>query len=237
MKPSLRLLTALLAGATSAFAVDFTTGAALNSGFALSDGTDLSTGSLIRFGTFSISNELISANSSSIAFLNDNFVQLGVATIGQGNPAGGAGANDPVNNGLFNGNLSSINTTASGLNVAGSQLYYWVFNTPTAFAATQHGVFSSTLWQIPSGDGGGLDLASINTDIADLTLNQAGEALATSARIVIGGFGPGSNATGAGRDFTLVEIGAPIPEPSTAVALVGVASLGFAALRRRRRSA
>jgi hypothetical protein len=46
-----------------------------------------------------------------------------------------------------------------------------------------------------------------------------------------------SNANAFRMSFDSLGGAAPIPEPSTAVALLGAVSLGFAALRRRRRSA
>ncbi len=234
MKNTLLLSSLVVATASTASAVNFSVNAAVNSGFALSDGTDLPVGSLVLFGAFSISDSQITANSGSLSFLNSNFIQIGSAVIGQGNPAEGAGPSDPVNAGLFYGDAFNVNTTASGLNVSGLKLYYWVFNSSSVGSATQHGIFSSTLssWTIPSGDGGGLDLAVINTDIADLTVGQEGNELAGTAKILIGGFGSGINQAGGGRDFTL----AAIPEPSAAVALAGAAILGFAATRRRLRT-
>ena len=224
----------VLVATSTAFAVNINSGAASNSGFALSDGTDLATGSLIRIGVFTISDSLVSANASSFSFLNANFIQIGTSYIGQGNPFNAVSETNSANNGLFNSSLSSINTTSEGLNIATAKLSYWVFNATTAVAATQQGVFSSTTWAIPAGDASGTDTAFLNTDINDLTTSNDGQNLAATARILIGGFGPGLNISGQGRDFTLASA---IPEPATYAALFGLGVLGLAAFRRRRTAA
>jgi hypothetical protein len=227
------LLTAtILASCIPLRAVDITAGAAVNSGFGIENGTDLPTGSLVRLGVFTISDSLISSNSGSYSYLNANFIELGVSYIGEGNPTGAASEMDAANAGLFNKAIYSINTTNSGLNVAGLTLSYWVFDAVSSTEATQHGIFSSTLtsWILPSGDGGGLDLSVINTDISDLTTSGQGVALAGSAKVLVGGFGPGMNTSGGGVNFTLTAV----PEPATYAALFGLAAIGFCVWRKRR---
>ncbi len=226
---------AALIAASPAFAVRFNSGAAVNSGFSLSNGTDLATGNLVRIGVFTVSDSTVTSNATSFSFLNSNFVQIGTSYIGQGNPAAGSSETDPANNGLFNSSILSVNTTASGLNIVGSQVSYWVFNAVTASSATQCGIFSSSLssWTVTSGDGSGLDLSAITTDISDLTNSGAGVSLAGTAKILVGSLGSGTNVSGGGKDFML----SAIPEPSSYAALFGVAALGACLLRRRRKVA
>ena len=212
----------------SIHAANISFGAAMSSGFALSDGTDLATGSLIRFGTFSLTSAQITTNAGNLSLLESSFTELTSAVIGEGNPALGTSDNDPVNSGLFNHALNGIDTTPSGLNIAGKSLYYWVYNAPTVVDSTQHGIFSSSLWTIPSG--GVLDFGtSLDTDIVNLTTNDEGLLLDPSAIVAVGSFGGGTNVTGGGVEFNL----APIPEPSTAVLIAGTLGLGLALGRRR----
>ncbi|HEX2655788.1 MAG TPA: hypothetical protein VHN11_19355 [Xanthobacteraceae bacterium] len=231
MNRRLVLAFSLLLPLCVARAFQLTTGASVQSGFANFNGTDLATGSLVRIGTFDLTPAQITADASNLALLNLHWIELGTAVIGDGNPSGAAGgASDPANAGLFSHSYSGVNTTATGMNVAGSMLYYWVFNAPSTGSATQHGIFSSSLWTIPSGDGSVTDFSLLNTDINDLT--NAGASLAGTAVLPVGFFGPGTNATGGGGDFRLT----PIPEVADGALLAAACSLVFAAIRRRRKS-
>lgn len=215
------LLALLILVVVPLHAVNFTFNAAQNSGFATSDGIDLPIGSFLRFGVFGLSDAQIAENAGNFAYLDAHFTQLTTAVIGLGNPVGGAGDNDPINAGLFSRSLTDINTTSTGFDVAGGLLVYWVFDAPSAETATQHGIFSSTTWLIPPGIGDSFDFGVVYTDIADLTMDGAGQVLAGTARVLIGGFGPGLNEAGGGLDFTL----ATIPEPSAYAWITGLAGV------------
>ena len=236
MKTKLSLIAALLLASTGAVkAVNFTFNAAVSSGFALQDGTDLAVGSLLRFGTFSPDVQ-IAANANNYAVLNAAFTEIATATIGQGDPGVFGSASDTGNAGLFIADASAIDTSVTGLNIAGLHLYYWVFNAATADAATQQGIFSSTLWIIP--DGNVFQNLPLDTDIVDLTTGQGGATLAGSAVIPIGSFGPGVNTTGYAAngntgavEFNLALIA--IPEPAQIAGLFGVLALLGAFVRRR----
>ena len=225
-------LAALTLGCSLSQAVGFNSGAAISSGFGLADGSDLAPGSLIKIGVFNLSDDLIVANISDYAFLNSNFVSIDTAFVGKGDPSG-AGQSDLSNSGLFNSAVSGINTGNTGLNVSGKTLYYWVFDSADPLLATQQGVFTSSDWVIPAGDGSPVDLASLSTDIAGLTVDTLGAELTPGAKIIFGGFGPGTNDLGAGVNFTLA-VTAAIPEPSSFAALAVLAVLGAVASRRRR---
>ncbi|WP_043589034.1 hypothetical protein [Geminisphaera colitermitum] len=237
MKTSL-IKTSILAGLfclinVTLHAINFTFNAALSSGLASSDGIDLPTGMLLRFGVFDLADEQITANASNLAYLDAHFQEINRADIGDGNPVGGASPDDPINAGLFSSALRDIDTTPVGQNIAGQRLFYWVFNSTTFSTATEHGIFSSTDWLIPSGTGDPFDFGVVYTDIADLTTNQTGQALAASARVIIGAFGPGVNPQGGGINFTLSPI-APIPEPATCIALFATIALALAIRERRK---
>ncbi len=228
MKKLLVTSLGLLAAIAQLNAASISTSAAQSSGFSLVDGTDLPLGSVVRLGVFNLTDVQIVANASDYAFLNANFVTLDTAFIGKGDPAG---SGDIANAGLFVSTLSGINTVANS--TAGKLLSYWVFDSATPASATSQGIFSSTTWTVPSGDGTPTDLSSLSTDISDLTVGNLGVTLLGSAKVIIGSFGPGTNATGGGKDFVLAATSA-IPEPSTYAAFAGIAVLGLAALRRRR---
>lgn len=201
-------------------AVDLTAGAATSNAFTTSAGALLPAGSLVRIGTFVVSDTSIQENSSNLTYLNTNFREVFSTTVGTG--ADGA-------NGYFSTVSNNIDTTASGLNVSGAMLYYWVFNAPSQVSATEQGIFTSSLWEIPSGNGSVLDLSNITTDIGDLTGQS--NSLLPSAKIVVGSFG-----TATYEGFSSFGLAA-IPEPSTFAGLMGLAALGFAATRRRRNAA
>lgn len=224
------LLLSLAAGAMTSLparAIGIDVGAYVSSGFADSTGAALGYGSVILVGTFAIDNATISANASNIDFLSSNFIQIGSSYIGQGNPTGsGEAAED--NHGLFAAAFTNIDSRE----FAGQQLYYWVFNSNNITNSSEHGIFTSTDWLIPSGDGGGVDVSKMNTDINDLN-SITGTGLADTAQIVVGSFGNGINPVGGGQNFNLVAIAA-VPEPATLAAILGFGTLGFAILRRRR---
>jgi hypothetical protein len=159
--------------------------------------------------------------------LNSAWIPLATVHIGDGNPAGGTGSTDPVNAGLFSGSVAAVNTTGFS---ADATLYYWVYNAPTAAAATQQGLFSSTTWTFPSGNGGGTDTSTLDTDLNYLTAGGAGSSFNSSTGLIpIGSVGLGTNVTGGGMDFQLVAI----PEPAETVVIAAVGALALALYRRR----
>lgn len=215
-------------------AVNFVFSAAGASAIAAADDTPLPTGSLLRLGVFDISNAEITANANDLAYLNTHFIEITDGYIGQGDPWG-VGEMDPQNNGLFLIGLQSVDTTLGGLNIAGMQVVYWVFNAADFASATEHGIFTSSLssWTIPSGDGSGADYFSVSTDISALTENYEGLTLATTAQILVGGgLGTTINPDLGGKNFTLATL--QIPEPSTYAALLGLAAAAFLIIRRRK---
>lgn len=231
MKNTVLLSIVMAFAAATSQAIDFGFNAGLSSGFASSDGNSLATGSLLRFGAFTISDADVAAHANDLAYLNANFVQVAASYIGHGNPAGGSGESDPINAGLFNCTQSAVDTTASGLDIAGLQIVYWAFNAADFASATEHGIFttSAAAWTIIGGTGDGLDFLSLYTDIADLTVTKTGLMLDPFTKVLVGSFGPSVQALGGGLNFTLAEI----PEPAAVAALMGGGVLLVGIWRRR----
>jgi len=227
---------AVIAVTSALNATSFSSGAAQSAGFSLADGTDLATGSVVLIGAFSVSEAQVIANATNYSFLSANFIQVDSAFIGKGDPVGAGSTSNVANAGLFSSSKSGVNTTNTGLNVATSTLYYWVFNSATPATATQYGIFGATSWTIPSGDGSPIDLTSLNTDLSDLTVNGAGAVLNNSvAKILFGSFSSTTtNASGGGADFKLAAVTA-VPEPSSFAIIAGLGSLAFVGAKRRRK--
>ncbi len=236
MKKYLSILFLAAALAAPAGAAEITWSAGADNGLSLANGTDLNQGSLIRLGTFYDSGTSLQLTDSQISALASNPTQLN--TYFKQAASGLIGADFGVN-GHFN-IQSSVNTSA--LNIAGAQMYLWVFNASTLTTATQQGIFywsiSNTTaipdgasspglrWSFPTDD---VIAGSTMIDLTDLTIGTG--TLASGARIVVGGFGTGTSDTTTAPNFNLAVI---VPEPSTAfLGLVG----GMALLVRRRRRA
>ena len=159
---------------------------------------------------------MIIANGSNLAFLQSHFTTFGSAVIGAGNPGGPGSASD----GYFTGVSTA---SASGLSLASTQMFYWVFNAPTAGAATQQGIFtlgSNPNWTFPD------DSATAQSKTNDLSqvLNPSG--------ILWGSFGTGTSRDGLSPLYNLALIA--VPEPST-LALIGFALVGAPVVFLRRR--
>ncbi len=206
----------LFLGVATPFAGTVNWGAATDNGLANASGVKLPAGSLLLVGAFDITDAVIQANASNVAFLSSHFSTFGTSSIGN-NVGGQPGF-------FFQQTVGNFDTTTP-FPVAGLSIYIWAFNASTMGAATQQGIFSQTLdadWDFPHDS----DIVTTTTiDITDLT-NAAGTALIAGADIVVGNFqqGPGNT-----LDFNL----AVIPEPST-YALVLVGGIALFYLRRRR---
>lgn len=167
------------------------------------------TGDLVEIGYFTIAP---TPGSSSLA----NFVPFGSTTTF------GVGGFD----GFWQGHASS----ADEVPFSGQQIYIVAFNAATAGAATQEGIFTSSLgtWKFPSST----PPATTGIELQDLVVNPTGPTptLAGTASIL---FGSGPFTDGAGSAY--LKLQTIVPEPST-VALVGLGMLGMIGFIRRRRS-
>lgn len=222
MKYVILSLTCLVVSLSSSVApaAQVTWGAAQSNGIGDAFGTPLPNGSndLILLGHFNLTNAQITANATNEAFLMANFVQFASTTIGNGNPNGAGSASD----GYW---LTTSINSSNALAVNNTEMYYWVFNSPTAVAASQYGIFTNAAlasWKFPD------DTAippTTTTDLADVPQNSQG--------ILVGSFGLGLSKDGTSPLFNL----AVIPEPSTyAFAGIAVAALAARHLRKSRRS-
>ena len=215
----LTLLCLSLVVCTAAQAASVVWSATIN-GIDLASGADAPTGSLVRLGTFDITDAEIASNASvgNIPFLNSHFTEYGSALIGDGaRPAG---------------HFSTItnNNGPTAIALAGAQIYVWAFSSGTVAGSTEHGIFylpkaTDADWQFPA-QVPFPDTTQIGLD--DLTDLATSTTLKANARVVVGSFGPGTSDSTGKPNFTLV----PVPEPTSAALLVAVAGLvGF--IRRR----
>jgi len=220
------LLTALAILIFRADAATVIWSASQDNGFSAADASMVPAGNLLRVGSFNISDQQIVENQSNIAFLNSNFTEFGSARFGQG--VGGPG--------YFTA-TSAANPDASGLNVAGKQIYVWAFlsgdnssNAQSLATVVQHGIFyipfsADPQWAFPTD----VPLPGDTTiDISDLTQPDAAT-LDALAKILVGSFPTGPNGALNSQNFALV-----VPEPSSACLLV-LSAIGFLGSRRRAR--
>jgi hypothetical protein len=212
----LSLLCLILAMSTVAQAASVVWSATVN-GLDSSSGADLAAGSLVRVGTFDLTDAEIIASAFNIPFLDAHFTEFGNTVIGAGGTAAG------------HFSTQSNNNSATATALAGSQIYVWAFASGTVANATEHGVFympkaTDLGWQFPAVPLPGFT----QIELQDLTDAASSTTLRAEARVLIGTFGPGtSNDTGK-PNFTLQLV----PEPTSATLLMAAAGLiGF--VRRR----
>jgi len=169
----------------------------------------LAQGDLVRLGFFSIPSVLGTDNSFSD--LNSDFTAIGEGlansgTLSQSNNSGNTmDINNFSSSGTFLGSYQGVLGTYLP---TGSQLYMWVFNSPTASSATQWGIFDAPSWLFPSDPG------------------QVTMSLGSANISVLRGSTNGSN-------FELAPI--PVPEPGTLPFLAGALALGALVWRKTRR--
>ncbi|MDQ3200484.1 MAG: hypothetical protein M3Q46_15090, partial [Verrucomicrobiota bacterium] len=116
--------------AASAQAAQVNWGASETNSVALSTGTLLPVGNLVRVGSFSITDAEIIANKTNFSFLTSKFTEFGHAAVGD-NVGGLAG-------------LWFANTTASSnaLGIANKRIYYFLYNVPSGSTPTQIGIYT-----------------------------------------------------------------------------------------------
>ncbi len=125
----------------------------------LSNGTDLPTGSLVRFGYFTIPLNDVLAKFDQISLLNGCFVELAYTQIGM---FGGStslnndfsvasrsdGLSTPGAVGVF---AHNVTFDAQAMNLIGTTNFWiWAFNTDSINTATEHGMFSADSWTTSS---------------------------------------------------------------------------------------
>jgi hypothetical protein len=216
MKKVLFLLATLAAFSASARAADVSWAAGVNHGFSLANGTALNAGALVRLGYFKHATTGVQLTDAEIlalvntpSTLDTHFVQAASASIGSGlgpsNPAGHFAASN------------TVDTGASGLNLAGKQMYLWVMNSGSPATATEHAVLYWTMTDTTTNPDGGTEPGprwifpvqepvpgSTAVDLDDLTTGSG--ALAAGARLVIGSYPTGTSPTTAANNFGLTAV-------------------------------
>lgn len=183
------------------------TWSALNSnGLGEADGSELVIGSLLRIGTFTLSEAQIQLLGTDLNALNAGFIEYGTALIG-----------DDVGVAAHWNKQTVRSTDALGIN--GDKIYFWAFNAATIGSATEHGIFNSTdsTWFFPS------DSAIPNVRTIDLEQVD---------NIVLGSFGTGLSASTSALLFNLVAV----PEPSAAAMVFSLLCCAGAVTYRHRKS-
>lgn len=130
--------------------------------------------------------------------------------------------------------VNSLNTTATGLDIAGDQLALKIYQTSTPtgdFSLFSYDKAVNPEWAVKSGDGTTLDFNSNTIDIGDLT-TSGGTALDTVNSTVVDAV-LGSTPNGGGLPGPNFVLGT-VPEPSSFAMIAGIAVLGVTAVRRRR---
>jgi hypothetical protein len=188
-------------------------------GFDMFNGADVAVGSLVRLGTFNLTDDEITQNAQNVPFLESHFTQFGSTTIGNGGqPAG-----------HFTATTSNESVTA--VTLAGSQIYVWAFSSGTVANSTEHGIFyipkaTDADWQFPEQ----VPLpGSTQIGLDDLTDAATSTTLRNGAKTLIGTFGPGTSASTGKPNFTLQAV----PEPGSGV-ILALSGCILGGLRRRR---
>lgn len=171
--------------------------------FVLSNGsTRNSDGNLVRIGSFAAA----PAAGSTFEALNAAFTEFATTTTGHSAASG-------ANKGMINrSGIVDAPGGAAETSFQAKQVYIWVYNAPTAAAATEMGVFSSAAWLFPDNPD------AVPNSLSTTVITQAFGVGATAAAVNVG----------SPNTFQLASV---VPEPSAA--LLG----GFSALlllRRRR---
>ncbi len=170
-----------------------------------SGASDLPAGSVVRVGfiTDPLGNDAI-LRGGNFAALNAIFTPLGTENSTAGSGTGAFVIGTPTA-----GNwASTINGVENSYVPVGTQLYLWVLNNSVPANATEWGLYADPLWKMPDGT-----LVANQISITTSSIDSAAEVF-----------------RGSNNGATLGTM--PVPEPSTAILLVGASSLFFA--RRRR---
>jgi len=207
--------------ASTAPAATINWSASVNHGFSLENLDALPVGSLVRLGWFrdptsgqQLTDSQIQALKKTPLELDSRFVEAGRTTIGAGF--------DPAVAGHFAA-VNIVDTSETGLNLAGKQMYIWVLNAATVGAATEQAILYWNIADTTSNPDGMADKpgnswrfpteaaypVSTTIDINDLTIG-AGGPLASGARLVVGKYPNGTSPTTGISNFGLSALDQPL---------------------------
>lgn len=209
-------------------------GAKTSNGLANAGGAELPVGDLVRVGTFvGLNDAQIIANQGNVSFLNSHWVDFGDGHIGDVYGI----------HGFFD---DASTNSVSGLNIAGDQIYLWVFDSTnnsslssSLSTADQQGIFylndssgspNAISWRFQ--DDSSISPVVSPIDLSDLTTGIGNAQTVSGATIVVGSFPGGVSPETNAPNFELATIPAPEPASASMAIIGGIAVLGA----RRRRS-
>ena len=207
-KRNIVILTLLaLASATSTQAASFTYSAGVANNLVGFNGEALTTNDSVEIGTY----------------VNDTFTSIHLGTPVDPNGAGFfAYSSAPQNTNSIAGQQLAIRWT--DVSVGDSAIIYLDITTTGLDANLKD------QWTVKAGDGGGLDIATNQIDISDLTTGTGNyDTLRNGSTFVNAHFSTTLN----GFNYPSIQAG-PIPEPSTYAAFAGLIALLAVMVKRRR---
>lgn len=198
--PLLAVSTLCATGHAAQILVD--TGSARGHQFVATDNaTRLAVGSLIRYGTLTVQGDVAS------------FVEFATTTI---NNTGGASTVFG-----FHRNTVDVVTPAVADSIKGKQIAMWVYNSPLAATATEHGLFTSSEWTLPVGFTSAGDVTFLLRVGGNSAAVPATPGVAVTALLGTSTIGPITLASVANNNGNTYRLAA-IPEPSVTMLMAGL---------------
>ena len=211
--------------------------ASIDNGFSLSNGNALPIGSLVRLGYFRDSGSGLQLTDSQIQALADNPTALDAAFVEAGTTTIGSGLTPAIAS-HFSAS-STADTGASGLNLAGKQIFLWVLNAATLGGASQQAILTWDVSDVTTNpDSNPLTPGvrwvfpaqqpipgSTSIDLSDLTTGSS--SLSSGAKLIIGSFPVGTSAETSADNFGLASIDQPLTISTGATLTGGVVGTSY----------
>ena len=211
----IQVLIGSASAATVGWGSDQLNSLAMANGTTMLNGTTvpaLTTRALLRIGYFTISDSAIASN-----FVSGNTAAITAAFQEFGTPNAVHVGDGYNTNGVWSATSVNVNPTFTG-----QRIHIWAYDTNTAGAATQWGIFTNTSaanWLFPS------DTplpGTANVDLSQVPHDSTG--------LIVGGFGGPPDPNFGNAPYKLAAL---VPEPSSVI--LSAFGLGVLAARRRRK--